>query len=513
MSKIVRLKEWPFGQDEKTKLIWIGEPSKENKKWVVKVYFRSITRQETKGIVVDWPTIHFFSMGKVYSNGIINQAEVEEGTFIIDVNLDNTYAQYNERPWDIQGTKETGISRTFNFKKDNKLYIIPSIEIIRGVLGIDSFTLRLMLSMDVMSEYFVYEVEDNVLKIYFSNEYNKNLLSNEKLYHLAWIITNNQVKSMFCQVSSNYRVGENESCKFEFKLNEFSIRARVKIKGTKVFIREILVLKEKRILIGQLLIEHPMLGGMCVTKGIKKREYITYSYTKSEELKVEKDVDGSTKGIEMISSNSIIHSYTVKPAIRKKGIEDEPKRVLSDSTTKQYFHDDKGRRAFGEEGGENIVRGLEFKSLKEIQMDGQCEVFIQVMRLLKEEPKIKNIEVLTNKLNEIKMGRFAFLENGITPRKYILCKIIMEDEKERVVIEIEREKKSLSTLILKSNKKKNWEKVIIRLLYGLIKNTGTWQKYDIEQLSYDEEIEIKRKKHLDNDLKKEVEKMYEFVVE
>ena len=50
-------------------------------------------------------------------------------------------------------------------------------------------------------------------------------------------------------------------------------------------------------------------------------------------------------------------------------------------------------------------------------------------------------------------------------------------------------------------------------MYGLIKNTGTWQKYDIEQLSYDEEIEIKRKKHLDNDLKKEVEKMYEFVVE
>lgn len=148
----------------------------------------------------------YLSVGKIYVNGIINQSQIEKESKIININLDAIKPHYNERKWTIQGSDDEGISRTFSFKKCNKLYIVPSIEIKRGILGIDSFTLRLVLQMDAIERYLSYEIEYKILKIYFTNEYNKELLTSEKIYHLAWVLTNENVLSMVNEISENYSI-------------------------------------------------------------------------------------------------------------------------------------------------------------------------------------------------------------------------------------------------------------------------------------------------------------------
>lgn len=438
MSKIVKLSKWPFEQDERVKLIWIGEPFRQNRRWMVKAYFRSITKRETKYIVVDWPTI--------------------------------------------------------SFKQDKKLYIILSIEIIRSILGIDSFTLKIMLNMDNLFEYLIYEVEQDVLSIYFSNQYNKKLLTSDRIYHLAWALTNSTVLFMFNHISSNYNMGGNKMLNFKFEMERFNIRARVKEKRNRIFIQEIVRLKNKEINVSQIYVEHPSIEKSQNTANPKKREYITYTDMTNKQVNIGDDVDGANKGIEVIKSRDVIHNYPILPEIIKSKMENRQKRSSVDENTKRYYYNDKGKRTLRKEGGENTERGLEFCKVDNISIEGELKKFVQIMKALQTKPQIYSIDILIDKLPISNGGRFAWLEDGVTVRKYAFCKITMRDDKERTVLEVERENKALSTFVMRSNSKKNWEKVCFKLLYGLVKNSGSWRKKDIQK-TCNIGIGIIRKKH------------------
>ena len=493
-NKFIKLTNWPFKNNEKAKLVWIGEPFSQNKKWVVKVYFRSIIKRETKVIIVDWPTIHFLSVGKTYCDGIINQSECEEDSKIIDINLDGIEAIYNEREWYIHGTNEKGVSRTFNFKKEKNLYIIPSIEIIRGILGIDSFTLRLLLSIDAIENYFTYEIESNVLKLYFTNEYNTKLLTKEKLCHIAWILTNINVLKMFNEISNSYSIGGLKNFKFNFHLDTLNLKARIKQKENRIFIQELLELKNKKINVREIQVEHPMLSSIQVVGSPKRREFITYTHSKHEEIQLETKIDGASKGLDLIKSNQIIHYYDISPVIFKNGLEKEYRRIQGDENTKQYFHDDKGKRTLGDIEGERKLKGLEFVKPQDVHITGELNEFIQIIKLLERKSDIEKIDVLIDNLPIGNGGKFARLDDEYTPRKYIFCKIIMKDNRERMLIEVERENKALSTLILKADREQIWERICIELLIGVIKNHGSWDKNNTDKFTM-MGIDIIRKRH------------------
>lgn len=510
-DKVVRISDWPFENNEKAKLVWIGEPFSQNKKWMVKVYLRSVIKRETKVVIVDWPTIHFLSVGKTYSNGIINQSEIEEGSRIIDVNLENVEAIYNEREWHIQGTNEKGISRTFSFKKEKKLYIIPSIEIIRGILGIDGFTLRLLLSMDAIENYFTYEIQDDVLKLYFTNEYNKKLLTKEKIYHLAWVLTNKNVLRMFNEISNNYVIGGLENLKFDFLIDNLKLQARIRQKENKVFVQELLQLKNKNMAIKEIQVGHPMLSSIQRIGAPKQREFITYTHIKHKDIQLETEIDGATKGIDLIESKQIIHSYNTHPIISKDGLEKEYRRIMGDENTRQYFHDDKGKRTLADMGGDTYVKGLDFLRLEDIQVIGELEEFIQTIKLLESKAKIKRIEMSIGNLPVSNGGKFSRLNDELTPRRYVLCRVITSNKKENLIIEVEKEQKSLSMLILQSNKSEcfNYD-TYNTLLCGLVKNCGSWDKSNIKDLEK-LQVNVIRKKHTTKDINKLCEQIYLYV--
>jgi predicted deacetylase len=52
MNKVgVKIKDWPFGKGERVRLTWIGEPFKQNNKWMVNAYFKG--SKATRKIMLD----------------------------------------------------------------------------------------------------------------------------------------------------------------------------------------------------------------------------------------------------------------------------------------------------------------------------------------------------------------------------------------------------------------------------------------------------------------------------
>ncbi|WP_090088796.1 Tn7-like element transposition protein TnsE [Clostridium uliginosum] len=477
MSKeAVIIKNWPFGKGEKVKLTWIGEPFKQNNKWMVHAYFKGASAK--RRIILDWASIHFLSVEKYYTDGNLNKGETIQNAEVIDINLNGIKAEYKEKDWEIWGTgfKEKTKSKTFNFLKNGVLYTIPIVEVIRAVLAPNKFVLNRILEMDTFESYFTYEMKDGKLDIHFTSEYEPKLLKSEKINHLAWILTNISVLRMFNSVGQD--VWEMDKLKFDFLLDRFNIRARVEKKDKFIRILEIIALNKKEINAEEINVFHPSLEESISSNDTKKRKYISNNGKGDREL--DSDTDGSTKESDEINTFMISHEYERIPKINKKKTGRKIRRSTEDKNTKTYVLDSNNLRTTADTGGEDLVRGLEFRNLAEIKVGGELQEFIEVLKLLEKRQTIKIVDIIMDNLPEGK--KFSKLNDAITRRKYAIGKITMIDESEKCLIEIEREDKALSMLLLKANKLMNWKRVCSILILGLVNESGKWDNKKIDQI-------------------------------
>lgn len=493
MSKIgVKNKDWPFDKGEKARLTWIGEPYKENNKWMVKAYFRGT--KATREIILDWASIHFLSIDKYYTDGNLNNGEVLENKDVIEVNLSGSRIEYNEKPWVVQGPGfrlETK-SKTFNFFKNGMLYTVPIIEVIRAILAPDKFMLNRIVEMDTLENYFTYKVEKDKLDINFTSEYDKNLLSSEKINHLVWLITNPKILRMYSIIGQN--LWQLRELKFDFLIDKFNITARVDKKGTGIRVLEIIALKKKRINIAEIDIHHPSLEETETTNVIKKRKFVNKNSNEDREL--DSHSEGSTKTSEEISTFLISHEYERVPRINKVKLGRKIRRNKEDESTQKFILEDDKLRTTADTGGEQIIKGLEFTNISKAEEKGELQEFIEVLKLLQKRHDVKSVDIIVGDLPEGRTGKkFSRLSDGITKRRYAIGKITMMDSSECSLIEVERQGKALSMLVLKSNKLVKWEYVCSILLLGLVKDSGKWNNEIINKI-INSGVELYRKKHL-----------------
>lgn len=490
----VKIKDWPFEKGEKVKLIWIGEPFKKNNKWMVNTYFKG--NKATRKIMLDWASIHFLSIDKYYTDGNLNNGEVLENKEAISINLTGAKVEYNERPWEIWGTgfKEKTKSKTFNFHKNGFLYTIPIIEVIRDVLAPDKFMLNRILEMDALENYFTYEIHANKLDIHFTSEYDKNLLNSEKINHLAWLFTNPRMLRMFNVIGQNlWNLGE---LKFHFLMDKFNITARVEKKEKYIRVLEIVSLKKKRINAAEIYIYHPSLEETETANVVKKRKFINKN--SSEDRELDSNTDGSTKSKEEITTFLISHEYERVPKINKVKSERRIRRIKEDDSTQKYVLEDDKFRTVADTGGEQIIRGMEFTNIMKVEEKGELQEFIEVLKLLQKRFEIKSVDIIVGDLPEGNNGkRFSKLSDGITPRKYAIGRIGIIDGREYSLIEIEREDKALSMLILRTLTKRDWKKIYSSLLISLVEESGTWCNEVIEKIE-EKGVHIQRIKHSRN---------------
>lgn len=187
-----------------------------------------------------------------------------------------------------------------------------------------------------------------------------------------------------------------------------------------------------------------------------------YSYT-----------DGYAETSEGINTFLISHKYETMPKINKFKSDRRARRIKEDEHTKMYIIENNQTRTVVDMGGESLIMGLEFTNLYNVQQKGELEEFVEILKLLEKRNDVKSVEIIIGELPEGRKGkRFAKLDDGITKRKYGIGKIVIMDGREYSLIEIERETRSLSMLILKVNTYVNWNWVYSKVLIGLINESG-----------------------------------------
>lgn len=495
----VKIKDWPFEKGEKVRLTWIGEPFKENNKWMVNTYFKG--SKTTRRIILDWASIHFLSVDKYYTDGNLNNGEVLGKEDIIEINLNGVKAEYKERHWEVWGTgfKDKTKSKTFNFIKNGTLYTIPMIEIIRAVLAPDRFMLNRIIEMDTLENYFTYEINGSKLDIHFTSEYEEKLLKSEKVNHLAWILTNHKTFKMFNSIGQAlWKTGE---LKFDFLFDKFSIKSRAEKKEKFIRVLQIISLQKKRVNVEAITIYHPSLEETEITNDFKKRKFISNSGNKDKEL--DATSDGAAKNSEEMDTFMVSHEYVAMPRIRKARTGRKIRRTKEDENTEKFVFEDKGLRTAADTGGQDIIRGLEFRNLEKAEVKGELEEFIEVLKLLEERPDVKSVDIILGELPEGRRGkRFSKLSDGITKRKYAIGKMTMANSREYSLIEVEREDKALSMLIVIANHKVKWEWIYSRVLLELVNESGKWSNEVIEKLQ-EKGNSVFRIKHVNNSYSKQ----------
>lgn len=489
----IYLKDWPFEKDEKVKLYWMDKPYKQNNKWVLDSYFEG--KGDIKKLTLDWATIHFLAISRYYRNGNLNSSEVKKNAQIMDLDLSRIDFKMIEDYLDIEieGIKKKIPTKVFVGYRNKIEYRIPALEIIRAIIANTRFLLNRIVELDSLNKYFVYKYDDkNNLIINFFNEVERKLLKNKYLQHLAWLITNNNILKMFNQVGKNLWL--KNDLDYDFLFYKFNIRARVKIADNRVRIFEIIDIRNKDINAKDVFYTSKYNKKNIRINKPKIRTYRGLKHNKNKLL--DPKIDGAkNKESDFISTISTQHHYSRTIKINKIYDGERLVRDEIDENTQIYDVENDDIRTTADTGGLDKAKGIEYNGLYDIEVKGELEEFVEIMKLLKNKPNIKDVKVIIDYLPEGKKGKkFSKLSDGETKRRYGIGRIIMDNSEEYSLIEIEREERSLSRLLLYSMQNINWMRVYLRILLGLVNKSGTWDSQGLKRLEMNG-VHCKRIRH------------------
>ncbi|MEK4487657.1 Tn7-like element transposition protein TnsE [Psychrobacillus sp. FSL H8-0484] len=128
---------------------------------------------------------------------------------------------------------------------------------------------------------------------------------------------------------------------------------------------------------------------------------------------------------------------------------------------------------------------------------------------MEQYPQVKAIRVFIDELTEgLGERKFTKLSDGITKRRYVIAEVFLALGERFSIIEVERETKSLSTLMLFSSTIRIWEPIYEKLLENLVNDSGTWASKSLEMFEY-QGIIIKKSKHNSKSIYAKAQVLYE----
>lgn len=476
----VFIKSWPFKPEEKAMLYWIDNPYMEQKKWFIEAYFKY--ENLLKSQKMDWATIHFLVLKRYYQNGNLNDGEVKKDSVIKDLNLSNIKFNIIEDflEENVDGVRKKIKTKIFVGEKEGVQYRIPALEIIRGILCINRFLLNRVVEIDSLSKYFGYKYDERYnLYIDFFDEYESKLLTSENIRHIAWIITNENILKMFNQIGKNLWL--ERQIKYDFLFEEFEIKARISESRNKIRILEIIELEKKMIKARGIYYTSKYNKQYKKVKEPKKRKY--KKLKESDDKTLDPKIEGAKNAdSDFIKTRFTRHTYVNEIKIHKIKDGERCIRDKEDINTKTYEIENESLRTTADTGGLDTVKGIEYENIDDVQIKGELEEFIEILRILKTKPGVRSVEVLIKHLPEGKKGKkFAMLSDGESKRRYVVGKIDMNNTTYSL-IEIERENRSLSMLLLYSRYNVDWSKIYLTVALGLVNKSGAWDLQIVNSL-------------------------------
>lgn len=496
-SKVYKLKNWPFPKGEPAQLIWIGSPFKAEKKMMVYVHFRA--KGKTKKIAIDWGVLPALAIQHMYIDGDLCYSLPPDNLEEIDLMIFPQSVRYTEREWVVQGTNDQDISRSFIVNFNNKSYILPLIEVVRSILAPNRFLLYRLFEMNSFPQYFIENYSERQIHLDFSSQYNLKYTKKSFLYQLVWLLGNRDLRRTFENIAYTFlNTGE---LKFDWLFQQpISIKAIVKITSNGGTILRVTEVKDKEIPFEIISFSHPE-----VSKSEKSNEPKKYtmhelkSSTEEKDKMIDETVEGATEDFELVEMNKQVHKYAESPSIVKVQGKTTKQRTYEDESTKRYTFKDSGIRSASDTGGNRLARGIENQSLQQVQAEGELGEFVYVLQELEDYKEVQSINV---QLSSLPIGDgnrvFSYLEDGITPRRYALATVNLFNGNEFKILEVERENRALSMLILSSTVSTNWNQLIDSLLLNLVNSSGTWEREVLGNLERGGVI-VKKAKHSKKD--------------
>ncbi|MGY2611206.1 Tn7-like element transposition protein TnsE [Bacillus pretiosus] len=490
----VKLNNWPFDEGEQAQLTWISSPFLQDKKTMIHAYFRANDRTEKLG--VDWGTLPALAIQHYYMNGDISQSIPPSGIEEVEIIIYPNAVTYSKRAWSIFGTNDKDVSRSFTVSYRNKKYILPLIEVVRSILAPNRFLLYRLFETNSFPQYFIEQYEPNKLNLDFSSQYHRKYTKDSYLFQLVWLLTNSDLRQVF--ENTAYTFINTGVLRFDWLFKQpITVTAVVKSSVAGGTILRIKSVKNKKIPYKEISFTHPEIVQNERTSEAKK--YAFHSKRNDgigdPEMKLDEEAEGTTDDFDLIEMDNQIHEYEKLPKVTKIRRNSNKQRTQEDENTKRYFIEDDARRSTADVGGNQLVRGIENKSLYAIQAQGELLNFINVLKVLEGYPAVKSIKATTGVLpTGGEKRKFSYLDDGITNRRYIIASIELSDGRHYKVLEIEREIRSLSMLILSSKVSVEWSSVIQNILLGLVNKSGAWAKELIMEIEK-ESIVVNKAKH------------------
>ncbi len=341
--------------------------------------------------------------------------------------------------------------------------------------------------------YFTEQREQNLLRLHFTSAYNQKYLKSEYLHQLVWLLTNDDVRNVFENMASNFYF--KNSLKFEWPFNKtikLKLNVKKNLKGYTVHnIKSVL---EKRFDVYELEVNHP--SDVRHEKSNEPKIRITLPLSSDDNYEVDATVDGRTNEFDEVAIEPLIHEYIDLLLITRQKKSSTKQRDGIDENTKKIVKKGENSRSMGDVGGTEVLRGLEVKSLENTYVNGELAEFKEMLSELSKGYFIESLEAHIGELTEIGNRSFSFLDDGITPRRYIVAYIGLWNGKEAALLEVERAGRSLSLLLFTDASFKVYKKEIEFALRGLVFSSGSWVNENTKAVKF--EAKIIKMKHTSN---------------
>lgn len=490
-ARQVKIK-WPFKKGERVGLIWIGDPFRHDNKIMLYAYFRA--KSVTNKILLDWGTLPCLAIQHYYNDGVITTSQPPQDAKKVDITIYPNGVKYYEKPWKIPGSNDLATSRSFIFPFQGKNVILPVIEVLRSILAPNGFLLYRLLESNSFPQYFTETYEPNKIHLSFSSQYELKYTKTTFIYQLVWLLTNRDLRQAYENIAFTWL--QEKTLKFEWNFTQpITITARVKEKNNTATVLQIVNVKNKDIPYQHISISHPEIQDQEKSNEAKKYTYRSLNRQGDEEgFALDEQLDGSTEDFDLVQMNQLKHEYTLVPRIERIKGSLSKQRTKEDENTKKYYINHDSIRSTADSGGQQLVRGLEHQMLHEIRAQGELKDFINVLKVMEQHPQVKVIKAFTDVLPEgLGERKFTKLSDGVTQRRYVIAEIYMVNGKRFNIVEIERENRSLSILILSSSTINNWNPIYKSLLVNLVNDNGTWTSKTLKIIENQGVIVIKAK--------------------
>jgi hypothetical protein len=213
---------------------------------------------------------------------------------------------------------------------------------------------------------------------------------------------------------------------------------------------------------------------------------------------VDSDLPSSTKLIDQKSINPVKSIYTNFVPINRKRRKRKVSKIVPDSGNPHYYPDS-GKRSTAEAGGLGMVTALEFKNLESISNVSVFAKMFEVLHKIRSMDIIESVDCeVVNLQNFRKWGAFITLDDGLTPRNCLIARIVSES-KCSVLIDMQRESNSISTLLLVGNRAIQFDNIVNGIIKGSIHKSGSWPEDLLNDMANTFHIEIFHFKHTNAD--------------